>query len=425
MDKKLVCVIMGQNASKFLNMSLKSVKDADWIVYCDGGSSEEEEDATHYIIDDNDIRNIVTIKNDYNQLDKTMNGKQRNFYLNYLKNNFPNDWCLVLDADEVVGDLNEIKKVIQYAEDGVYSVKMRHFIGSLGHEDATQKEHNVLNRLFKISCADKYPEVEHPVLLPLDLNARSGVVVSTTIWHLGYVPNMWYFKNRYESHLAKSNMPSHTPEYLKDWYYNHLFGTYPKSEVHREEIPAVILEEFGFTFDEIYFKNRRNIGMNHLLDAINHKDFFKCKNALEVGCGLGMRVWAMNKIGIDAMGSEISEYAVKNSAIPDKVFQEDLENPLSFQYGSYDLVIAYDVLEHIDLKKIESVVDYLIRRSAKYILISVPVDTDPNFYKDTTHKICRPKTWWKRLFEDKGHKVFDVPSNFLYPNQQFYVEVKK
>ena len=40
MDKLVVC-IMGQNCEKFIPMCLESVKEADAIVYCDGGSYDE------------------------------------------------------------------------------------------------------------------------------------------------------------------------------------------------------------------------------------------------------------------------------------------------------------------------------------------------------------------------------------------------
>ena len=40
MDKLIVC-IMGQNCEKFIEMCLESVKDADIIIYCDGGSIDK------------------------------------------------------------------------------------------------------------------------------------------------------------------------------------------------------------------------------------------------------------------------------------------------------------------------------------------------------------------------------------------------
>ena len=83
MSEKLVVCIMGQNCEKFIGMCLESVKEADAIVYCDGGSEGEWwekilelEDKTKPIID--------IIQNTYDQEDKQMNGKQRNRYLKFL-----------------------------------------------------------------------------------------------------------------------------------------------------------------------------------------------------------------------------------------------------------------------------------------------------------------------------------------------------
>ena len=155
---------------------------------------------------------------------------------------------MCIDADEVVEDLSKLKEFIQEVPEACYDVHMRHFIQDLGHEDATQPKHYVPQRLFKISAAEEYPEVEHPVLQGM---RGPGTVDRTTIWHLAYVPNIWDIKKRYEGHLLKSNM--HTPQFLKNWYWQHLFGQYPKKQFNLVEIPKIILDEFGIDKDELYF----------------------------------------------------------------------------------------------------------------------------------------------------------------------------
>jgi len=289
---KLVVCIMGQDCEKWIDMCIESVKDADEIVYCDGGSQDET------IIKARAWAGIRMIYNPFDQDDKTMNGKQRNFYLDYLKKNFPDDWALCLDADEVVEDLEKIKDFIHTAKPGVYSPKMRHLIQDLSHEDAVTPEHTVPNRLFKISEVLEYPEQEHPVLQPKNIEHQFAYW-DTTIWHLAYIPNLWDLKKRYENHLAKSEI--HTSEYLKQWYYGHIFGTYPKRQFNPAELPRIILKTFGVDKDELYFANRK-LEVKHFIDAIQWKDFFKCKNAIEFGCGRGPRVFAMNNVGIECQG---------------------------------------------------------------------------------------------------------------------------
>lgn len=288
LDKqRLVVVVMGQNCEKFIEMCLESVKSADAIIYCDGGSKDKTLDLV-----DNFFTNIMKqhnepgkwhyriIKNKYDQKDKQMNGKQRNFYLNYLKENHPDDWCLCIDADEVVENLNKIKEFIKNAEKGLYSVKMRHFHNDLGHEDATQEVHYVLNRLFTVNNAGEYPEVEHPVLLPkISIISETeeipktaiGITNCTTIWHLAHINHCFNIKNRYEKNLKHSNI--HSPEFLDWWKDAHTFGNYPNKSVNPLEIPDIILKNFHIEKDKYYFKDRV-IELKHFIDVINYMNYY-------------------------------------------------------------------------------------------------------------------------------------------------------
>ncbi len=422
MEKIIVC-IMGQNCEKFIGMCLESVKDADSIVYCDGGSTDNTLNIVDAELSGNN-ENILT-RNLYIQEDKGMNGKQRNHYLKILKENYPNDWALCLDADEILedGGIQKIRDFIkeEHLHEGknveMWSPRMRHLISDLAHEDSIEKIHYVLNRLFKISDADKYPEVEHPVLQP---KARlQSKVDCITVWHMAYVPNVWDYKKRYDNHMKKSDM--HTPEFLKEWYFSHIFGEYPNTPFHPQELPTPILKEFGIEKDELYFAHRK-LEAKHFLDAIHWKDYFKCKTALEWGCGLGPRVYAMNNVGIDAEGIELSKWAVKHSLIPNKIIQGDL----AFRYfykSKVDLIIAYDVLEHLPYDKLDDAIINLIKGTKKHILVSMPFIGDPNLERDPTHIIKEKRSWWIKQFTDKGCRLVFTPKNFIYQEQLLILEV--
>jgi glycosyltransferase involved in cell wall biosynthesis len=421
MNKLIVC-IMGQNCEKFIGMCLESVKGADAIVYCDGGS----EDGTMLKITKFEQENqlgfgfIKNIGQEYNQEDKEMNGKQRNFYLNYLKENYPNDWAICLDADEVCEDVSKIRDFIQVAVPGLYSVKMRHFIGDLGHEDAITPEHVCLNRLFKISEAGSYPLVEHPVLTPRDLKEGEdptpiGIYRGTTIWHLAYIPNLWDIKRRYDSHLKKSNM--HTPEYLHNWYKAHLFGQYPKSDINLTDIPGIILKEFGIDKDELYFANR-GIELKHPLMVKQWNAYFRPISVLDLGCGRGPYLFFWNWFTI-ASGIEISKYAVDNAFVKGIRWGSIVDEK---QYDTDDLIIAFDVLEHLTYEELDKTLENMNKHGEKF-LISVPFRGTPNCDNDSTHKIKETKEWWIEKL-GKYMTILETPKDWLF-NEQIIIGEKK
>lgn len=428
---KLVVMIMGQDCKKFMRMSLTSVLGADHIIYCDGGSTDGTVEFVKAFSKpqisnrENYESYVEVIQNPYNQQDKEMNGKQRNFYLEHLKKNYMGWWCLAIDADEVVENLASLRSWCEIAEATVpdcklWSVHMRHFISDLGHEDSTVKRHYVPHRLFKVEQELFYPLGEHPILSTTSKTVQTDNCDGTTIWHLAYIPNLWEYKKRYDNHMKKSEI--HTPSFLKRWYHSHVFGAYPREEVDPSEIPPVILNEFGINPDEIYFRNR-GLELKHWLDAMVWKDHFKAKSVIEFGCGLGVRVLCLNYLGMDTKGVEISKYAVDNTVQKNSVIQGDVTETKKYFDNKADLVLAYDVLEHIDYDKLGAAIQTLIANSNSKILVSVPFLGDPNLEKDKTHKIKQARTWWVQQFLNAGCKELPVPQHFYFKEQLLIFEV--
>jgi len=428
MVQRLVVVIMGQNCRKFIKMCYESIKDADAIMFCDGGSSDG---TIEYLKKENFVWEPADAKEDtktmvfqhYDQIQSEMNGRQRNFYLECVKKKYPGWWCLAIDADEVV-DTNGIKKLKEFINfipeennDILFSPKMRHLISDFAHEDTTQPVHFVPNRLFKIRNDLIYPEIEHPVL-GHEGAIRMQNLMLTTIWHMAYAPNMWDIKKRYECHIAKSDM--HTPEYLKNWYFAHLFGEYPNKRFNPIELPDTILNEFGIDKDELYFHNRKKMEVKHYQDAIDWKEFFNLKSAVLFGCGFGQRVHALRLINVPALGIDISKYAVKNS-LSANAKQGNIIN-YNEPIGNFDLTVAYDILEHLKYEDLDKAIGTLYAFSDKYILISVPFIGSKDLDADPTHIIKESKDWWIQKFTEKGLKLIKTPEHFMWKEQVMIFE---
>ena len=425
--QKLIAGIMGQDCMRFLPMCIESLKGADILVYIDGGSKDDS-------IEFASKHGAEIIVNTYDQEDKKMNGKQRNVFLNYLKEKYYGDWCIFCDADEVVEDLSKIKDFIQTAEEGLYSVHMRHFIGDLGHEDSTVPKHWVPNRLFKIDENLIYPEVEHPVLQvkapPLE-EGKIGFISDhifshtdcTCIWHLAYVPNLWEIKKRYDNHMKKSEM--HSPEFLKNWYYAHLFGQYPKTQINLTDIPEIILEKFGIDKDEFYFQNR-GVEVKHFVMVRQWQDYFHIPAVLDLGCGRGpyLYAWSVVSSGTHIQGIELSSWAVKNAFVPcikqGDISDEEVMNiehqDMNLYSNTWPLITAIDVLEHLDDEQLTKTLDNMAKHGKRF-LFSIPFKGDPNLENDKTHKQFRTKDEWKQLIQSHGINVKDAPTDWYYHQQ--------
>jgi hypothetical protein len=262
--QKLIVITMGQNCEKFLQMNMDSIKGADKIIYCDGGSHDSS-----VCIAKNAGADVIVNRWDKN--DKAMNGKQRNFYLEFIKGNYPNDWCLVLDADELVEDLSKIKEFINDKErqPGIYNIKMRHLIDGLGWEDATRPVHVVPGRLFQIKEAGYYPEHSHPILT----GELKGACLDTTIWHLGNcaIDYLDYVYNRFKQHMNDSLI--HTSEFLEWWKEAHILNYYPRKRVNPYELPKQLLKRYDINPDKYYFQDR-GLETKHFIDVYNYKIYF-------------------------------------------------------------------------------------------------------------------------------------------------------
>lgn len=425
MKEKLVVAIMGQDCEKFIGMCLESVKDADAIVYCDGGSTDKTVELVGKI-----NPNVEYIFNKFDQENPKMNGRQRNFYLDYVKKNYPDWWCLVIDADEVVDDLSKLKRFINSSpQKELISIKMRHFENTLGFEDAILPKHYVPNRLFKVKGELFYPEVEHSVLWIKKNNKllseeelvkkHCGGYDGVTIWHLSYCSGVWEFKKKYLNNLKKSNM--HTKEYLDDWYFSHLFGTHKTSPIKLEDIPHIILKELLIDPDKIYFMNHKTLEAKHFFMSRQWIGYFQPKTVIELGCGLGMYGHALTSYGIDYQGLEISKWAVENTVFKYlKIKQGDITEKQDFK--DFDLVLCVDILEHLEEKDLDKTLEY-IKEYGKNFLFSIPWIGNINLEEDPTHKIKKEKQWWINKLTNH-FKIRDTPNNFMYKEQMLIGEPK-
>jgi len=238
---KMIAAMIYQNAEDYIELALRSIMTwADKIILVDGGCRDRTNDIVNFLKDER----FVIIKNNWDDNDKGMDGKQRNQYIKYLTEHHIGDWCLVVDSDEVCSDncvyLNLMCKQMEEQGINVASPHMEHFVYDLLHVDATRDKHYCPHRLFKVQEGIKYPEVEHNVLeVP---NIKLAEIDAITLFHLGYIRGLFSVVNRYVKNLKKSNI--HNKDYLDKWKNSHIFGVYP-TRVYDGVYPKAMCDYFG------------------------------------------------------------------------------------------------------------------------------------------------------------------------------------
>ncbi|MEK7573477.1 MAG: class I SAM-dependent methyltransferase [Patescibacteria group bacterium] len=110
---------------------------------------------------------------------------------------------------------------------------------------------------------------------------------------------------------------------------------------------------------------------NHLVSAV--KDL-QLETVLDVGCGEG---FTLNRLSEEGIGKKLEGVDFQEKAIeigkklhPDLTLKQGDIYKLEYKNNSFDLVMATEVLEHLDDPK--KGLKELIRVSRKYILLSVP-----------------------------------------------------
>lgn len=219
---------------------MKSVIDeVDTFVMVDSGSTDNTKKVATKLCEEHKTELVwLTYKRQNNPKD---DGAQRNVYIKYIKEHHMNDWCLVLDADELIsGDLKSSKEELVNIEEKIdcLCLKTHHMI-DLSHEDATIPAHWTKNRLFKIKKTLVHPLLEHGMAQGFS-NIQGAAWIE--LWHFAYCRRAFYFLDKNKEMRNKSKI--HNKSFQKWWYYSHILGVYPKKSINPNLLPKIIKDKF-------------------------------------------------------------------------------------------------------------------------------------------------------------------------------------
>jgi 2-polyprenyl-3-methyl-5-hydroxy-6-metoxy-1,4-benzoquinol methylase len=143
-------------------------------------------------------------------------------------------------------------------------------------------------------------------------------------------------------------------------------------------------------FDYSFIEEEEKHAASGVAQAI--KDIIKPKEVLDIGCGPGMYVKALNDVGIKATGFDIDPICEKTEFC--------YANNLFWNNATADTVICLEVLEHIDPMQADDCVDALIKAVEPGGTL-VFTAAQPG-QSGIGHINCRKKDYWLKKFTDKG-----------------------
>jgi len=190
-------------------------------------------------------------------------------------------------------------------------------------------------------------------------------------------------------------MPDSARRVVVDWLRRGLEvgARYPRSRRVMERagqelrhVSAVVNQEFSAalhpegsdddTYGQGYFEEGLRSRKASLADVMAYLVWrtFPTGGSLDVGCALGFTVEALREVGFDAVGVDFSRYAVDHCppGVKGHIQWADLLAGLPFPDASFDVVTAFEILEHLPPERVPDAIAELRRVTGGYLLVTTP-----------------------------------------------------
>ena len=101
---------------------------------------------------------------------------------------------------------------------------------------------------------------------------------------------------------------------------------------------------------------------------------FDIRSTLDVGCATGFVVEALRELGVDAVGTDVSQFAIDHAAQGARghLRYGNLLGRLPFRDAHFDLVSALETLEHLPPDKVPSALRELRRVTRSWLVCTIP-----------------------------------------------------
>lgn len=188
------------------------------------------------------------------------------------------------------------------------------------------------------------------------------------------------------------------------------------------------MQKFNEEYYKFYSFHKTKYDWNdaHLRQVKHFNYLFKPKRVLDVSCATGLYLKAWRMVGVEAEGSDISEWAINNPIeLGLKMQVADITKPLPYEDNSFDLIMCFDTLEHLDKEDLAKVMKEFRRIGSKYIIITTlfkGVEGHKESWEgDKTHKIWETKGWWIHTLDCDNYGYFIMPYEVVEGKEMWFM----
>lgn len=191
-------------------------------------------------------------------------------------------------------------------------------------------------------------------------------------------------------------------------------------------------------YDEEYFKKRKKNPRRsdaHSIAKSLEKEF-EPNSVIDFGCAIGIHLEYFYKNNVSVTGVEGNTRAIQNSVIPkDKIQLHDLRKRYKTN-KEYDLVLSFEVAEHIPQKYADTFVKTLTPAGDTIVITAAPPGQG-----GTHHVNEQPREYWYEKFKAEGmvydkktteslrkdievEKTIEIPENIMVYQRETQTNMK-
>ena len=102
--------------------------------------------------------------------------------------------------------------------------------------------------------------------------------------------------------------------------------------------------------------------------------YIPAQKSLDTGCAFGFVVEALRELGVDAEGVDVSRFALDHAALGARghIRYGNLLHKLPVRDGAYDVVTAFETLEHLPPEAVPAALRELARCTNAYVVATIP-----------------------------------------------------